>query len=67
MRDVMTMSSKPVVFAVLIALFLAVVPLENPAPIELEEITQPMLSAEVSLTMSSILTGLQKIKLHLTL
>ena len=41
----MTMSSKPVVFAVLIALFLAVVPLENPAPIELEEITQPMLSA----------------------
>ena len=35
----MTMSSKPVVFAVLIALFLAVVPLENPAPVELEEVT----------------------------
>ena len=41
----MTMSSKPVVFAVLIALFLAVVPLENPAPVELEEVTEPMSSS----------------------
>jgi len=41
----MTMSSKPVVFAVLIALFLAVVPIENPAPIELEENIQPMSSS----------------------
>ena len=41
----MTMSSKPVVFAVLIALFLAVTPLENPVPVELEETIQPMSSS----------------------
>ena len=41
----MTMSSKPVVFAVLIALFLAVMPLENPVPVELEETIQPMSSS----------------------
>ena len=41
----MTMSSKPVVFAVLIALFLAVMPLENPMPVELEETIQPMSSS----------------------
>ena len=41
----MTMSSKPVVFAVLLALFLAVMPLENPVPVELEETTQPMSSS----------------------
>ena len=39
------MSSKPVVFAVLIALFLAVMPLENPVPVELEETIQPMSSS----------------------
>ena len=39
------MSSKPVVFAVLIALFLAVTPLENPVPVELEETIQPMSSS----------------------
>ncbi|MDP6223439.1 MAG: hypothetical protein QGF34_00055 [Candidatus Poseidoniaceae archaeon] len=41
----MTMSSKPVVFAVLIALFLAVIPIENPPPVVLEEISQPMSSS----------------------
>ena len=39
------MSSKPVVFAVLIALFLAVMPLENPVPVGLEETIQPMSSS----------------------
>ena len=39
------MSSKPVVFAVLLALFLAVMPLENPVPVELEETIQPMSSS----------------------
>ena len=66
MRDVMTMSSKPVVFAVP-SLFLAVVPLENPAPIELEEITQPMLSAGSFVDYELYLDRITKIKLHLTL
>ena len=60
----MTMSSKPVVFAVLIALFLAVVPLENPAPIELEEVTQPMLSAGSFVDYELYLDRITKDRLH---
>ena len=41
----MTTSSKPIVFAVLALLFLAVLPLQNPVPTVLEEQVSPMSSA----------------------